>query len=32
MTSTADLLAFALELADLADANTMRHYRGGGDV
>ncbi|MFN8585176.1 MAG: inositol monophosphatase family protein [Dehalococcoidia bacterium] len=32
MTSTPDLLAFALELADLADGITMRHYRGGGDV
>jgi histidinol-phosphatase len=29
---TADLLAFALELADAADAVTMRHYRGGGEV
>lgn len=32
MTSTTDLLAFALELANAADAVTMRHYRGGGDV
>lgn len=32
MTSTTDLLSFALELADAADAVTMRHYRGGGDV
>jgi histidinol-phosphatase len=32
MTSTADLLAFALELADAADAVTMRHYRGSGTV
>jgi histidinol-phosphatase len=32
MTSTSELLAFALELVDLADGITMRHYRGGGDV
>ncbi len=30
--STAELLAFALELADAADAVTMRHYRGGGEA
>jgi histidinol-phosphatase len=28
MTATVDLLSFALELADAADAVTMRHYRG----
>ena len=28
--STAEVLAFALDLADAADAVTMRHYRGGG--
>lgn len=32
MTSTADLLAFALSLADAADAITMRHYRTGHAV
>ena len=30
--TTADLLAFALELADAADAVTLRHYRGGGSA
>ncbi len=28
--TTAELLAFALALADAADAVTLRHYRGGG--
>ena len=30
--TTAELLAFALELADAADLVTMRHYRGGGEA
>ncbi|MBM4416249.1 MAG: hypothetical protein FJ035_08455, partial [Chloroflexi bacterium] len=30
--TTAELLVFALSLADAADAVTLRHYRGGGSA